>query len=108
MSEVVSLLDNDTTMEESLQLFSSLSKEDKISFVEDELHQLLDYVNAQIELCDEQSSRVQNFSRATFEAKKMLIEQKVSILKQLFTIQKDQKEEEDVNSLTELLTQKLR
>ena len=106
---VTSIADvNGKINEASLDKFSELSKDAKIAFVENELEDLLVYVNQQIELCDEQASRVKNFSRATFEAKKMLIEQKVSILKQLFSIQKEQKDDEDIGSLTDLLTQKLK
>jgi|GEM_PF-4991050 len=113
MAEMFSIKDEENEENEeinnsSLELFSSLSKDEKISFVENELKSLLDYVEQQIELCNEQSSQVSDFSRFTFEAKKMLVEQKINILKQLFHIQKEQNEEEDVNSLTELLNRKLK
>lgn len=61
-----------------------------VIYIETELLNTLAYLEDQINIADEKSLGVEGFSKSVFESKKMLVEQKVSILKQLSMLAVDQ------------------
>ena len=61
-----------------------------IDFIESELHETLAYLNTQTCLIDDQSISITKFSKSVYEAKKMIVEQKIQLLKQLSALAVDQ------------------
>jgi flagellar biosynthesis/type III secretory pathway chaperone len=62
------------------------SSKSKINLVEAELLDTLLYINEQIDDAEKKSLQIAKFSKSVIEGKKMLVEQKLNLLKQLGSI----------------------
>lgn len=88
---------------------SQATKYNKImDFVQEELFSTLKYLNEQITQVDEECSEVEVFNKFTYEAKKMLVEQKIHTLTRLSVIATDRVklnvgDEGDIKDITTLL-----
>ena len=60
-----------------------------VAFIEEELYRTLIYLDGQIERADIQSEDVTKFSKSVYEAKKLLVEQKIHVLKHLSSLAVD-------------------
>lgn len=71
------------------QQTSSVRYQRTSDFVEIQLLETLSYVDAQLDKADLQSNDITKFSKHVYEAKKLLIEQKIHILKTLTSLSID-------------------
>ena len=80
-----------------------------IAFIEEELYLTLTYLDAQIERADIQAEDVTKFSKSVYEAKKLLVEQKIHVLKHLSSLAVDKLKlstgsESDISDITSLFS----
>lgn len=85
--KVVQMTNKNSTPQADVEGESNSARFQRImGFVEDELYGTLDYLNDQILKVDLQSADIEGFNKFVFEAKKMLVEQKISTLSRLSTM----------------------
>jgi hypothetical protein len=90
----------------------SSKKEDQsveagLDFVKSNLLSTLDYIDSQLNDVDDKTKNFSRFSRNIYEVKKMLVEQKLSVLKQMshlsIEMHKQNIESSNVSDITDIL-----
>jgi len=104
------LTNSDSNLPATTNSDSELSTEfsESLSYVKKELLDTLEYIDGQLDDIAEKTKGVTRFSRNIFEMKKLFVEQRLNLLKQLSSLAVDKKRNEkegdkDLPNISEIL-----